>query len=221
MGAAVRRHPALHRHWSGVLPHVWEHHYGKFTTLWAALIVIPLFLTADVSTVTTTLAHTAFLEYMPPILLLLALFTVAGGIYLEGNLHDSVFTNTVLLAVGAVMASIVGTTGAAMILIRPLIRANDNRRYNAHVVVFFIFVANIGGALSPLATRRCSSAFKGVDFFWTTKHLCRRWWSAARAGDHGRAICTCNYIAKAAQQEEGSDPRTRRSSCTAVKSISS
>jgi Na+/H+ antiporter NhaD/arsenite permease-like protein len=154
-------------------PHVWEHHYGKFTTAFAALIVVPLFLTTDAHTVTTTLAHTAFLEYMPFILLLLALFVTAGGIYLEGNLRDSVFTNTALLAVGAVMASIVGTTGAAMILIRPLIRANDNRRYNAHVVVFFIFlVANIGGALSPLGDPPLFIGFlKGVDFFWTTKHL--------------------------------------------------
>ncbi|MES2752216.1 MAG: sodium:proton antiporter [Pseudomonadota bacterium] len=154
-------------------PHVWEHHYGKFTTFWAALIVVPLFAAADVHTVTTTLAHTALLEYMPFILLLLALFTVAGGIYLEGNLHDSAFTNTALLAVGGCMASIVGTTGAAMILIRPLIRANDDRRYNAHVVVFFIFlVANIGGALTPLGDPPLFIGFlKGVDFFWTTKYL--------------------------------------------------
>ena len=154
-------------------PHVWEHHFGKFTAFWAALIVVPLLVTTDIHTATTTLAHTALLEYMPFILLLLALFTVAGGIYLEGNLHDSVFTNTVLLAIGALMASIVGTTGAAMILIRPLIRANDNRRYNAHVVVFFIFlVANIGGALSPLGDPPLFIGFlKGVDFFWTTQHL--------------------------------------------------
>ena len=154
-------------------PHVWEHHYSKFTAAFAALIVVPLFATADIHTVTTTLAHTALLEYMPFILLLLALFVTAGGIYLEGDLRDSVFTNTALLAVGAVMASIVGTTGAAMILIRPLIRANDSRRYNAHVVVFFIFlVANIGGALSPLGDPPLFIGFlKGVDFFWTTKHL--------------------------------------------------
>jgi Na+/H+ antiporter NhaD/arsenite permease-like protein len=154
-------------------PHFWEHHFGKLTTLWSALIVMPLLLTTDLSTVTTTLAHTALLEYMPFILLLLALFTVAGGIYLEGNLHDSVFTNTVLLAFGAVLASIVGTTGAAMILIRPLIRANDDRRFNAHVIVFFIFlVANIGGSLSPLGDPPLFIGFlKGVDFFWTTQHL--------------------------------------------------
>ncbi|MEW6766430.1 MAG: sodium:proton antiporter [Pseudomonadota bacterium] len=156
-------------------PHLWERHFGKFTAFWSALIVVPLFLTADYHTVTTTLAHTALLEYMPFILLLLALFTIAGGIYLEGNLHDSVLTNTVLLAVGALMASVVGTTGAAMILIRPLIRANDDRRYNAHVVVFFIFlVANIGGALSPLGDPPLFIGFlKGVDFFWTAKYLWR------------------------------------------------
>jgi Na+/H+ antiporter NhaD/arsenite permease-like protein len=156
-------------------PHLWEHHFGKFTAFWSALIVIALLASADTAVVTTALAHTAFLEYMPFILLLLALFTVAGGIYLEGNLHDSVFTNTVLLGVGAVLASIVGTTGAAMILIRPLIRANDNRPYNAHVVVFFIFlVANIGGALSPLGDPPLFIGFlKGVDFFWTTQHLWR------------------------------------------------
>jgi Na+/H+ antiporter NhaD/arsenite permease-like protein len=154
-------------------PHLWEHHFGKITAAWAALVVIPLFLAVDGATATTTLAHVMLADYVPFILLLLALFTVAGGIYLEGNLHDSVFTNTVLLAVGSVLASIVGTTGAAMILIRPLIRANDDRRTNAHVVVFFIFlVANIGGALSPLGDPPLFIGFlRGVDFFWTTQHL--------------------------------------------------
>ncbi|WP_454002827.1 sodium:proton antiporter [Afipia felis] len=154
-------------------PHLWEHHFGKFAAFWSALIVIALMASADMTTVTGALAHTMFLEYIPFILLLLALFTVAGGIYLEGNLHDSVFTNTVLLGIGAMLASLVGTTGAAMILIRPLIRANDDRRYNAHVVVFFIFlVANIGGALTPLGDPPLFIGFlKGVDFFWTTEHL--------------------------------------------------
>ncbi|MBN8962670.1 MAG: sodium:proton antiporter [Rhizobiales bacterium] len=154
-------------------PHVWEHHFGKFTAFWSALVVVPLLITTDLHTVTTTLAHTALLEYMPFILLLLALFTVAGGIYLEGNLHDSVFTNTALLAIGTAIASLVGTTGAAMILIRPLIRANDDRRYNAHVFVFFIFlVCNIGGSLTPLGDPPLFIGFlKGVDFFWTAQHL--------------------------------------------------
>ncbi|MFZ5732598.1 MAG: sodium:proton antiporter [Pseudomonadota bacterium] len=153
--------------------HLWEHHYDKFSLVIAALVVLPLLISVGPSGAASILAHTALLEYMPFILLLLALFVTAGGIYLQGNLHDSVFTNTVLLAFGGVLASIVGTTGASMILIRPLIRANDDRKYNAHVVVFFIFiVANIGGSLSPLGDPPLFIGFlKGVDFFWTTTHL--------------------------------------------------
>ncbi|MET0709698.1 MAG: sodium:proton antiporter [Tardiphaga sp.] len=154
-------------------PHLWEHHYGKFAAAFAALVVVPLFVFVDAHTVTSTLSHTVLLEYLPFILLLLALFTVAGGIYVEGNLHDSAFTNTALLGFGALIASVVGTTGASMILIRPLIRANDDRRFNTHVVVFFIFlVSNIGGSLSPLGDPPLFLGFlKGVDFFWTTTHL--------------------------------------------------
>jgi len=153
--------------------HLWEHHYGKFAAFWAALVVVPLLLVTDTTTVVHTLSHTVLLEYLPFILLLLALFTVAGGIYVEGNLHDSVFTNTVLLGFGTLMASVVGTTGASMILIRPLIRANDDRRTNVHVVVFFIFlVSNIGGSLSPLGDPPLFLGFlRGVDFFWTTAHI--------------------------------------------------
>ncbi len=156
-------------------PHLWERHFGKIAALLSALIVIPLLLTTDLRDATVILAHTALLEYMPFILLLLALYTVAGGIYLKGNLHDSVLTNTILLAVGTVMASLVGTTGAAMILIRPLIRCNDDRKTNAHVVVFFIFlVCNIGGSLSPLGDPPLFLGFlRGVSFLWTTEYL---WW---------------------------------------------
>lgn len=158
--------PVLYRH-------LWEHHYGKFAAFWAALVVVPLFLVTDATTVVHTLSHTVLLEYLPFILLLLALFTVAGGIYVEGNLHDSVFTNTALLGFGTLMASVVGTTGASMILIRPLIRANDDRKYNVHVVVFFIFlVSNIGGSLTPLGDPPLFLGFlRGVDFFWTTVHI--------------------------------------------------
>ena len=153
--------------------HLWEHHYGKFAAVFAALVAIPLYMTFAPDVVTATLSHTILLEYLPFILLLLALFTTAGGIYVEGNLHDSVFTNTVLLGVGALLASVVGTTGASMILIRPLIRANDDRKTNVHVVVFFIFlVSNIGGSLTPLGDPPLFLGFlRGVDFFWTTKHL--------------------------------------------------
>src|SRR5690606_21991668 len=112
-------------------------------------------------------------EYLPFTILLLSLFTIAGGVRIVGNLHGSPSLNTGLLAAGTVLASWMGTTGAAMLLIRPLLRANDNRKHNAHVVVFFIFlVANVGGGLTPLGDPPLFLGFlKGVDFFWTLQHM--------------------------------------------------
>ncbi len=154
-------------------PHLWEHHYGKFSAFWAALVIVPLYLTFDGASATTSLAHAMLLEYLPFIILLFALFTVAGGIFIKGNIHGSPTTNVAILAIGAFLASFVGTTGASMILIRPIIRANDNRVHNVHVVVFFIFlVSNVGGALTPLGDPPLFVGFlKGVDFFWTTTNL--------------------------------------------------
>ena len=106
-------------------------------------------------------------------MLLTALYTVSGGIYIRGNLHGAPGLNTAILAIGAVLASFMGTTGASMLLIRPLIRANDNRQHKAHVVVFFIFiVSNAGGSLTPLGDPPLFLGFlKGVDFFWTVQHI--------------------------------------------------
>jgi Na+/H+ antiporter NhaD/arsenite permease-like protein len=155
--------------------HTWEHHYGKFALFFSLCVVIPLYVASGSSpaAVTHALAHTLLLEYLPFILLLLALFTTAGGIYLEGNLRGTPLANGLLLLTGAGLASVVGTTGASMILIRPLIRANDDRVYRVHTVIFFIFiVSNIGGALTPLGDPPLFVGFlKGVDFFWTTRNL--------------------------------------------------
>ena len=119
------------------------------------------------------LAHALFAEYIPFIVLLTALYTVSGGIFIRGNLHGSPGLNTAILAIGAFLASFMGTTGASMLMIRPLIRANDNRKHVAHVVVFFIFiVSNAGGSLTPLGDPPLFLGFlKGVDFFWTLQHL--------------------------------------------------
>jgi Na+/H+ antiporter NhaD/arsenite permease-like protein len=156
-----------------VAHHFWERHRLKVAAVWAALALIPIALTGGATMAAEAVVHTTLLEYVPFILLLLALFTVAGGIVVRGNLHGSPVTNTVLLAIGAVLASLIGTTGAAMILIRPLIRANDDRKHNVHVFVFFIFlVANAGGALTPLGDPPLFLGFlRGVSFFWPTLHL--------------------------------------------------
>ena len=153
--------------------HVWEHHYGKIAAVWAALVVLPLAASFGPAAAGGAVLHALLLEYMSFIVLLFALFTIAGGILVAGNIHGTPLVNAGLLLVGALFASVVGTTGASMILIRPLIRANDNRPFNAHVVVFFIFlVSNIGGSLTPLGDPPLFVGFlRGVDFFWTTVHI--------------------------------------------------
>ena len=153
--------------------HFWEHHYGKISALWAALVIVPMALAFGVPTAAEAVAHTMLLEYISFIILLFALFTISGGILISGNIHGTPAMNAILLAIGMVLASVVGTTGASMIMIRPLIRANDNRPFNVHVVIFFIFlVSNIGGSLTPLGDPPLFVGFlRGVDFFWTTQNL--------------------------------------------------
>jgi Na+/H+ antiporter NhaD/arsenite permease-like protein len=127
----------------------------------------------DINAAAGAAAHAFIAEFFPFIILITALFVVAGGICVRGNLHGTPALNTGLLALGTLLASIMGTTGASMLLIRPLIRANDNRKHGAHIVVFFIFlVANAGGSLTPLGDPPLFLGFlKGVDFFWTIKNI--------------------------------------------------
>ncbi|HUI98074.1 MAG TPA: sodium:proton antiporter [Xanthobacteraceae bacterium] len=151
----------------------WHAHYGKIAFVWSALTLAPLAALYGIPVAAAEFVHAMLAEYLSFIVLLFALYVVAGGILVTGNLRGTPWVNAAILALGTAMASIVGTTGAAMILIRPLLRANAARLANAHVVVFFIFlVANIGGALSPLGDPPLFVGFlHGVDFFWTTRHL--------------------------------------------------
>jgi Na+/H+ antiporter NhaD/arsenite permease-like protein len=135
-----------------LVPHFWHHHYGKVAAAWGLAFLLPFAVMFGPAMAGVNVVHALFAEYIPFIILLTALFTVSGGIFIRGNLHGSPGLNTAILAIGAFLASFMGTTGASMLLIRPLIRANDNRKHVAHVVVFFIFiVSNAGGALTPLA----------------------------------------------------------------------
>jgi Na+/H+ antiporter NhaD/arsenite permease-like protein len=151
----------------------WHRHFGKISAGWALALLVPFAVAFGPGAAFGTLMHAVFEEYLPFIVLLATLYTVAGGICINGNLHGSPRLNTGLLALGTLLASIMGTTGAAMLLIRPLLRANDNRKHVVHVVVFFIFlVANAGGSLSPLGDPPLFLGFlNGVSFFWTTVHL--------------------------------------------------
>ena len=154
-------------------PNIWHHHFGKISAFWALSFLVPFALRFGFDLALYEVLHTVLLEYIPFIILLLALFTVAGGVRMTGSLRGTPAVNTGLLLLGTVIASWMGTTGAAMLLIRPLLKANDDRRHKVHVVVFFIFlVANIGGSLTPLGDPPLFLGFlKGVDFFWTAQHM--------------------------------------------------
>lgn len=154
-------------------PSFWHHHYGKVSAAWALAFLLPFAALHGPALAGTQLMHALVAEYIPFIVLLTTLFTVAGGIHIRGNLHGAPGLNTAILAIGAVLASFMGTTGASMLLIRPLIRANDNRVHRVHVVVFFIFiVSNVGGSLTPLGDPPLFLGFlKGVDFFWTARNI--------------------------------------------------
>ena len=156
-----------------LVPQFWHHHFGKVTIAWSLAFLFPFAAIYGAGLAGSNLIHALTAEYIPFIILITALFTVSGGIFIRGNLHGSPGLNTSILAIGAVLASFMGTTGASMLMIRPLIRANDNRQHVAHVIVFFIFiVANAGGSLTPLGDPPLFLGFlKGVDFFWTVKTL--------------------------------------------------
>ena len=151
-------------------PTFWHHHFGKVSAFWALAFLLPFLAVFGWELALFEVLHVGLLEYIPFIILLLSLFTVAGGIRLTGRLVGTPVVNTGILLLGTVLASWMGTTGAAMLLIRPIIRANEWRRYKVHTMVFFIFlVANIGGSLTPLGDPPLFLGFlKGVDFFWPT-----------------------------------------------------
>lgn len=156
-----------------LFPRIWHGHYGKIAFVWTTLTLAPLAALQGIPVAVAGFVHAMLADYMSFIVVLFALYVVAGGILVTGKLRGTPWVNASILALGAALASLVGTTGAAMILIRPLLRANAARLVNAHVVIFFIFlVANIGGALSPLGDPPLFVGFlHGVDFFWTTRNL--------------------------------------------------
>ncbi|MCU0292074.1 MAG: sodium:proton antiporter [Thermoanaerobaculaceae bacterium] len=149
-------------------PHFWHRHYPKVSLGWGLLLAVP-FVAVYGRPALYSLAHMAIIDYVPFIILIGTLFTIGGGILIRGSMRGSPPVNAALMLVGTVLASVVGTTGAAMLLIRPLLRANRHRRHRAHTVVFFIFlVANIGGTLTPLGDPPLFLGFlHGVPFQWT------------------------------------------------------
>lgn len=158
-----------------VAPRFWHDHYGKVALGWTAALLVPFAAAFGAPLTVHRVAHALLEEYVPFVAILSALFTIAGGICVRGRLAGTPALNAGLLALGAALASLMGTTGAAMLLIRPLLAANERRQRRAHTVVFFIIlVGNVGGALTPLGDPPLFIGFlKGVDFFWTARELWR------------------------------------------------
>jgi Na+/H+ antiporter NhaD/arsenite permease-like protein len=151
-----------------LMPDFWHHHFGKISAFWAAALGIP-FLAAFRGDALYEILHIILADYVPFIILLWSLYTVSGGILLRGTLRGTPTVNLIMLIIGTLLASWMGTTGAAMLLIRPFLRANDYRKNRTFMVVFFIFlVANVGGSLTPLGDPPLFLGFlHGVSFFWT------------------------------------------------------
>jgi Na+/H+ antiporter NhaD/arsenite permease-like protein len=149
-------------------PVYWHHNFGKVAAAWALIFAIPFYI-AYRGEAFHEIIHIFLIDYIPFIILLWGLFTASGGILLRGSLVGTPVVNTIFLIIGTILASWMGTTGAAMLLIRPLIRSNAKRKFKKHVVIFFIFlVANIGGSLTPLGDPPLFLGFlHGVPFFWT------------------------------------------------------
>ena len=151
----------------------WESHELHVAVFWAAIFLIPFTICFGPEITAEQLSEVIIGDYIPFITLLLGLFVVAGGIHVRGSIVGTTRNNVILLLVGSLLASFIGTTGAAMLLIRPVLRANQWRRRKAHVVVFFIFmVANMGGCLTPLGDPPLFLGYlRGVPFFWTLVHI--------------------------------------------------
>lgn len=156
--------------WPLIAPEFWHHHFAQISLLWAACLAAP-FTVAYQWTAVYEILHILLADYVPFIILLWSLYTVSGGILLHGTLRGTPIVNVSMLAIGTILASWMGTTGAAMLMIRPFLRANKDRKNRTFMVVFFIFlVANIGGALTPLGDPPLFLGFlHGVTFFWTLK----------------------------------------------------
>jgi Na+/H+ antiporter NhaD/arsenite permease-like protein len=177
--------PLIHKtsHW-------WEHNKNKLIVALAlGLVTIAYYqmrgygiahgdhaTDPGIKTVLTVLDHAILGEFIPFISLLFSLYVISGGIRVKGDIPAHPITNTVFLAIGGLLASFIGTTGASMLLIRPVLRTNSERKHVVHTVIFFIFiVSNIGGCLLPIGDPPLFLGYlKGVPFLWTFK-LWKEW----------------------------------------------
>ncbi len=151
----------------------WHHHFGKISAFWCLGFLVPCLAIYGFNVTSYTVLHTLLLEYIPFIILLFSLFTITGGLQIIGGFRGTPSSNTFVLIAGALLASLIGTTGASMLLIHSIIHANRWRQHKTHIIIFFIFlVSNIGGVLTPLGDPPLFLGFLyDVPFFWPAENL--------------------------------------------------
>jgi len=181
-------------------PWFWARHYGKVSAAFGLPVAAWFLLNAP-----RELLHTG-MEYISFLVLLASLYTISGGIFLRGTIRGTPGVNCAFLGAGALLANLLGTTGASMLLIRPLLRANAHRKSAAHVYVFFIFVvANIGGTLTPIGDPPLFLGYlKGVPFFWTVTNLWGCW--LAVTGSVIGIFYALDLLARRSEGAGGRDP---------------
>ena len=155
-----------------VCPNIWHSHYGKVGAFWSITVMVGLAVSSGVLFMLSQVIHVLLSEYIPFIILASVLFTIAGGVHFSLHVHGSPLNNLIFMSVCTVLSGFIGTTGAAMLFIRPWITMNQWRKNASHSFVFFIFlVCNVGGVLTVLGDPPLFLGYlKGVDFFWPTVH---------------------------------------------------
>ena len=152
-----------------VKPEWWEKHQALAVIVWSLLFIIPSIVLNGAGETTETVLECIVNDYLTFIVLLFGLFCVSGNITLEGNLAGSPAVNALFLAFGTLLSSCIGTTGASMLMVRPMIKMNSWRQHKSHIMVFFIFlISNMGGCLTPIGDPPLLMGFmRGVPFFWS------------------------------------------------------
>lgn len=156
-----------------IRPEWWEKKKPWVVLFWSLLFLIPFAVAYGLGTASERFLESIIGDYLTFIVLLFGLFCVTGNISLEGDIKGTPLTNTILLLLSALLSSWIGTTGASMLMIRPIIRANKYRPHKTQIAVFFIFlVSNIGGCLTPIGDPPLLMGFmRGVPFFWSLSLL--------------------------------------------------
>ncbi|GIL38356.1 sodium:proton antiporter [Roseiterribacter gracilis] len=154
------------------VPRFWHRHYGTVSLAWMAVLLLPMAFAFGAIQAGHLILDSLIRDYLPFIVAVGSLYAIGGGIRLTRTPSGLPASNTALLALGTLLAGLIGTTGAAIVLIRPLLRAIAWRREQTHVVIFFIFlVGNVGGALTPIGPPLFLGYLHGVGFAWTLQHL--------------------------------------------------